>query len=275
MDPAVRLIRVSNAVVQQLARLARETTTLTDLNTVELRIGEAQQLYPELWRHLDEARALLAERGRDVSRFDVVRAAEGQVLIGAVAERREYRVVQDAIIDEILKQEGTTLEDVVVAEVLRGVTIDIKAARFNVEGFRRAAAATHTLAAALPEVDWHALDRIEAEELARVGRLGPSHRSIVRWGAIGAAIIAAIVIGWLILRGDEQPPRDERQTMIAERKAQIEKLTAELGASCDTAKAQELAHLLVLDGRVRAARELRARCKLPQPGRRAGSDASQ
>lgn len=165
---------MSNAVVQQLARPARETTTLTDLNTVELRIGQAQQLYPELWRHLDEARALLAERGRDVSRFDVVRAAEGQVLIGAVAERREHRVVQDALIDELLKQEDVTLEDVVVGEVLRGLTIDIQAARFNIEGFHRAAAATHAL-----------------------------------------------------------------------------------------------------DGRVRAARELRARCKLPQPGRRAGSDASQ
>ncbi|HWU90322.1 MAG TPA: hypothetical protein VN253_23820, partial [Kofleriaceae bacterium] len=174
VDPAVRSIRIANVVVQQLARLARDTTTLTDLHTVELRIGEAQQLYPELWRHLDEARALIADRGRDVSRFDQVRAAEGQVLIGGTAdyrEIREIRVVQDALCDEIIREEGATLESLVVAEVLRSLTIGIKTAQFNVEGFRRAAAATHALAAALPEVDWHALDRAEAVEHEQVCEL--------------------------------------------------------------------------------------------------------
>ncbi|HWU90825.1 MAG TPA: hypothetical protein VN253_26345, partial [Kofleriaceae bacterium] len=71
----------------------------------------------------------------------------------------------------------------------------------------------------------------------------------------------------------ERPQRNELQTIAAERKARIAELTTELGPSCDTAKAQELAHLLVLDGRVRAARELRDRCRLPQPGRRSGVDA--
>jgi hypothetical protein len=52
-------------------------------------IGEAEQIYPEIWRHLDDVRSVLATRGCDVSAYDPLRRAE-RLLKGVVDFQSVY-----------------------------------------------------------------------------------------------------------------------------------------------------------------------------------------
>src|SRR5690242_1144143 len=96
-DPAVRSVRVAVALCERFVELLKGPSRVTahkqrgallgvsgDEEALSLRIGEAQQVYPEIWRHLDEARAAFAARGIDVAAYDQLRAAEGQALGAAV-----------------------------------------------------------------------------------------------------------------------------------------------------------------------------------------------
>ena len=51
--------------------------TVTDFkDAADLINGEAQQIYPEIWRHLDDARRALKAAGRDTAAFDHLRKHE-------------------------------------------------------------------------------------------------------------------------------------------------------------------------------------------------------
>src|SRR5262245_22786086 len=75
-DPVVRSVRVATALNQRFGALLREAKEHQTVAEFELKIGEAQQIYPEIWRHLDEARAALGQRGVVVEGYDVLRATE-------------------------------------------------------------------------------------------------------------------------------------------------------------------------------------------------------
>src|SRR5690349_16682091 len=150
LDAPVRSLRVANALTERVAVLA--TTSTLHPTPLDLRIGEAQSLYPEIWRHLDDARDVLHANGRDVSRYAALGAAH----------------------------------------------VDIKTAKYNVDGLRAAADARRALEAALPEVDWAALAMREANVVSDAGSLH-SPKPALRWLAIAAGILAAMIALWFLV----------------------------------------------------------------------------
>lgn len=108
-----------------------------------MRIGEAQQIYPEIWQHLDTARETLAKRGVDVGAFDRIREVEGQALGANVGlETHSYGY-------------GS-----------RGVDQQVKTAGFNAQGVGRARQACKALMDATPEIDWKAIAAAESADPA-------------------------------------------------------------------------------------------------------------
>ena len=198
-DPAVRSVRIATALHDRFrAVMSARTTQAGGMGELELRIGEAQQIYPEIWSHLDEARATLAGRGVDTSAYDAVRTTEPKGSIGVT------RVDVEGY--------ATTF----TGDLLGVHDEQVKSAQFNLEGYRRASQGIQALMAAQPEVDWRALERAENAEIAAAGSLGPvSPKSLGKWVAILGGIGVVVYGFWyLVIR---TPPVDH----VAARKARI------------------------------------------------------
>src|SRR5262249_22061400 len=118
------------------------------------KIGEAQQIYPEIWRHLDDARAAIGQRGIVVESFDALRAT---VRPGQLA------------VSNIQHSEGINALGLAFGRVRYTET---KTAEFNHEGHHKATHACNELMRAMPEVNWRALSDAEDREIAAVGSLG-------------------------------------------------------------------------------------------------------
>jgi hypothetical protein len=223
IDP-VQSIRVANNLAERFGALITPgSMTVAEL---ELKIGEAQQLYPEIWRHLDDARTALAARGTDVSTFDHMR-------------RDELAHLGVTNIDSY-----TTLD---YGGLMMGRlgTAQVKTATFNVAGYRRALEACRALMTAMPEVDWKAVAHEEEREMRAAGSL-----QTAKWtGTAKLIVMAAAVLGVGILVHrlamnieDEAPPsRPERRQQEAKREAQqhnferIAELRRIYAGSCDRA----------------------------------------
>jgi hypothetical protein len=144
VDPAIRSIRIAATLNERFGVLIRTPTSQAEgMSGLELRIGEAQQIYPEIWTHLDEARATLAGRGVATSTYDTVRALEPRGSMGV--SRIEVEGYSTSLTSELL---GIHDEQA-------------KTAHFNIDGHRRANMAIKALMAALPEIDWKAVERAE------------------------------------------------------------------------------------------------------------------
>ena len=173
IDPAVRSIRIATTLNERFAAIVRGAAEHQTVAEFELKIGEAQQIYPEIWRHLDEARAVLAQRGVAVPRYDAVRATErpGQLAV-----------------DNIEHSEGVNPLALAFGGALH---VEMKTATFNREGNRKASEACEALMTAMPEVDWRQLVREEEAEIAAVGSLNDS-----KWRTLllGAAIVLLVVV---------------------------------------------------------------------------------
>src|SRR5687767_14573717 len=153
VDPAIRSVRIAVALCDRFAELLKGPSMVVatqqsgalfgvsgDEESLSLRIGEVQQIYPEIWRHLDEARAAFAKRNVDVSAFDAIRKQEGTAL-GAKPDLdyNRYHAGSDSL-------EQT-----------------VKTANFNNEGYTRARKAADALMRATPHIDWAAIAKKEAE----------------------------------------------------------------------------------------------------------------
>ena len=75
LAPAVRSIRIATTLIEQFGELLGRRSFL-DAEDIGPLLGEARQLYPEIWSHLDDARAVLAERGINIVNYDTLRATE-------------------------------------------------------------------------------------------------------------------------------------------------------------------------------------------------------
>jgi hypothetical protein len=170
-DRAKRSIRVAAAIAERFQAILRSgpSTGYSNDSELALRIGEAQQVYPEIWAHLDEARKQLAERDpAALAEYDNLRPQERPGSIGVSDVDLKY-----------------------VYNVYGEVINETKTAKFNLDGLRRAVTAVHTLERAMPEVDWAAVVRAERQELFEAGSLtGKRNRNL----AIGAAIIVVLLI---------------------------------------------------------------------------------
>lgn len=169
VDPAVRSIRVAATLNERFGAILREAASHQTVAEFELKIGEAQQIYPEIWRHLDEARAALGQRGIVVQPYDVLRATErpGQLAV-----------------DNIEHTEGINPLALAFGQLQH---FETKTATFNHEGHTKARQACDALMRAMPEVDWGAIVREEDAEIAAMGSL-----SSAKWRQV--AVIAAIVL---------------------------------------------------------------------------------
>ena len=198
-DPAVRSVLIAATLNDRFAVIMRAPVTQAGgMGELELRIGEAQQIYPEIWTHLDEARATLAGRGVSTAAYDAVRATEPKGSIGV------SRVEVEGY--------STTLS----GHMLGLHDEQVKSAHFNLEGHRRAYQAVKALMDAQPEVDWRGLERAEDAEIAAAGSLGPTNpKALGKWVSIlGGAGVAVYAFWYLLIR---TPPRD----YVGERKARI------------------------------------------------------
>jgi hypothetical protein len=155
-NPAVRSVRVAVALCDRFAELLKGPTKVTarkqhgaligvsgNESELSLRIGEAQQIYPEIWRHLDDARAAFAAQGIDTIGYDKLRSDEGNRLGAAVATRSQtHGYGQHAIVE------------------------NTKDANFNATGLARARLACDTLMKTTPHIDWAAIALAESNDPA-------------------------------------------------------------------------------------------------------------
>ena len=163
-DP-VRAIRMAAALNQRYGALLRQRTG-DSLDALELKIGESQQIYPEIWRYMDEARDALAQRGIVVESYDQIRATEepGQLAV-----------------TDVEVEEGFDTVGLLVGG--RPAYYAKKTATFNVGGYRKAEVAVRELKSAMPEVDWAGLERAEQQEIEAVGSL-----TAANWKKLGISI---------------------------------------------------------------------------------------
>ncbi len=180
-DPGVRSVRVAVALCDRFAELLKGPTQVTarkqsgalfgvsgNQDDFSLRIAEVQQIYPEIWRHLDDARTTFAGRGVDVSAFDTIRASEGIALGANVDTENKRHGAGRYAVDE-----------------------HVKTASFNTEGLARARRACDALMKATPTIDWAAIARAEAEDPS-IAAFNRSAKT-ARWIKLGllVAVIAA------------------------------------------------------------------------------------
>jgi hypothetical protein len=229
IDP-VQSIRVAANLAERFGVLM--TLGSRNVAELELKIGEAQQLYPEIWRHLDDARTALAERGRDVSAFDDLRRGE---------------LAQLGVTDT----ESTTSLD--YAGLIMGQlgTVQFKSATFNAAGYRRALAACRALMGAMPEIDWKAVAEEEEREMRAAGSLHSA-----KWTGIAKVIVIAAVLAsgayfaYRAMSTDSNKPRMDRRHEEIERQrgeqrlARIAELRDIYNSTCDRAAHYQLVQLL-------------------------------
>jgi hypothetical protein len=165
LDDVVRPLRVAIALNQRVGELMRVESFIPGSDAFANRLGELGQIYPEVWANLDGARARLARRGITIEAFDALRAS--------AAAR------SPAVLD--VETTGNRL-----AGREQSVTL-------NTPGHAAATKACDLLRAALPSVDWDALDRADAELLAAAGSLGPAPwKKVAFYAAMG--ILAALAL---------------------------------------------------------------------------------
>ena len=153
VDP-VRSIRVAQALNDRFRAVIETPQEVNGVAEVELAIGEAQQIYPEIWRHLDEARAALAEMGTRVPEYDAIRATE----------RPGQQAVSDIDSTALINPLALAMGDGIEVARLKVVT-------FHREGHDKARAACQALMRAMPRVNWAALDRQDQQQIEAAGSL--------------------------------------------------------------------------------------------------------
>ncbi|MDX2093539.1 MAG: hypothetical protein SFX73_37185 [Kofleriaceae bacterium] len=163
-DP-VRSLRVASTLADRFrAALKPGKLSTTEL---ELVYGEAQEIYLEIWRYLDEARTALIDMARDVSAFDALRMAElGHLGVADI--------------------DATAQLDYMALMLGRLRIHAVKTATFNTAGHKRTVAACRALMTAMPEVDWAARVREEDREITSAGSLHAS-----KWSGSAKAIAIA------------------------------------------------------------------------------------
>jgi hypothetical protein len=198
IDP-VQSIRIASNLAERFRALIVPAGSIVSgtLADFELRIGEAQQIYPEIWRHLDDAYGVLKERGADIAQFDELRRGE-LVHMGVTDIEARTEINYMALMTGRLRMQT------------------VKTATFNSAGYARAVAACKALMAAMPDVDWAALAKAEDQEIRAAGSLqAGKYLGIIKWAAV-AGVLGGVAFGAykLFTRGgdpDENLAREHEQ----------------------------------------------------------------
>jgi hypothetical protein len=189
-------------------------------------IRDAHDEFPEIWRSLDRARAVLARRGVNVTGYDELRPHVRTHLARRSADGDPEVVLVDPM----------ALDD--------------------------ARRATDALKLAVPGADWAAID----QRTSGLVHAPLVHRRRNRLVVGGVVAMFAVVIGaWIASLAPREKPdrRDVLRRELAEiaqqRKIRIIALQASLVDRCDPPAAHELARQLVMEGRGLDARQFASR----------------
>jgi hypothetical protein len=239
VDP-MQSIRVASTLLARFRAILDAAGHNPTMSDFELLIGESQQIYPEIWRHLDDAARELRTRGRDVAQFDVYRGHE-LVQLG------------------VTEVEVTTRVDFAML-MMGGSNRTVKSATFNLGGLNRASAGCKALMAAMPEIDWAEVARAEDREIAAAGSL-----TTRRWistakyvGLAAAVILVAVGIHRFATGVPEAPPPQgsarapDAETEVSHAEAEVsrarnrrlDELRATYHSTCDRSVLPELLQLL-------------------------------
>ncbi len=215
-DPGVRSVRVAVALCERFTELTKGPTTVRsakqrgalvgvagDQTGLSMRIGEAQQIYPEIWQHLDAARKVFAERGVDVGAFDRIREAEGAGLGADVGmEQHSYGY-------------GS-----------HGVDQQVKSAGFNLQGLGRARQAIKALMDATPDIDWKAIAAAENSDPAAAEFLRAQRtKRYMRFAALALVIFLPFGIV-LYMRHEKRAKMEAYRARYEQPVAKVEPLAA-------------------------------------------------
>ncbi|HEY4058732.1 MAG TPA: hypothetical protein VGM39_19095 [Kofleriaceae bacterium] len=199
LDPAVRSVRIAAALCERFEELMRGPTQVRatkarraligvtgDETGMSLRLGEAQQLYPEIWSHLDDARNAFAAKGTDVSGYDSIRTHEGSAM-GVDVQTTEASYGGGRY----------------------GYDEYTKTANFNIAGLARARQAITVLQSVTPQIDWLAIIAAEkADPDVAAFTRGTRNKRIIQFGLLAAVILAPFLIVQY-MRHRERATRDE------------------------------------------------------------------
>jgi hypothetical protein len=212
IDP-VQSIRIAAALAERFGAIISQGNAAygeAAVAELELRIGEAQQMYPEIWRHLDDACGALAARGADLSAYDALRRAD-LIELGVTDVEASENVDFGALRHGRLQNRQA------------------KAAAFNVAGHKRAVAACEALMATMPEIDWKALARAENAEIAKAGSL--RGRSNIVWFAGAAGVVVLGIAAIFALGGHDETARERADREAAEQgRIDLDRLDREIAA---------------------------------------------
>jgi len=222
----------SVGVATALARRYRAIAEAESHSELEVTIGEARQIYPEMWRHLDEARVALGERGVDCTPYDNLRQQE----LGSIG------VDVGMTVGVAFYKYGFK-----VAEIYK------KTANFDADGAHRALAAIAILRQLMPDVDWAARARADDRLIREAGSLkSATWIGIAKLGAAGAAIaiVALVIFRFLSSAGEaaDNAPRPVSHVVVEKPKAPVgppDPVVLATRASCDKARqtiAERVAH---------------------------------
>ena len=212
-DRAVGAILIGEALVdecQRAAILIRATDAPLSHNERWRTITDVHDTYPEIWRHLDRARSLLATRGANTARYDELRP-------------RAKRAPTNA--------EGTDIDNAALDDARRAIE-DLKLAVPGADW------------KAINDRTTHLLDK----PLARAkGQRAIVMAIVVLFIFAIAGWLIAIIPERKVDRREVM--RRELAEISQQRKLRIELVRVELGGRCDLERARELAKLLAMDGR--------------------------
>jgi len=214
-DRAVGAILIGEALVEECRRAADRARQPDEATTHERwrAVAEVHDTHPEIWRHLDRARRVLARRGGNTSAYDELRPHAPRA--------------------------ATQRDDAEAAEAIDTRALD------------EARRAVEELKLAVPGVDWDAIDaRTRGLVAAPISRRRRLHLVL---GASAALLTTAIVAWAISIIPVRRPdPRAEMRRELAtirdQRKVQIVELATRLGDRCEPTLAHDLIRLMVLDG---------------------------
>jgi hypothetical protein len=216
-DRAVGAILISEALIDHCERADTVILdTSTERNERWRTLIGVQDTYPEIWRHLDSARSVLASRGANTATYDDIRPLARRAPTNAEGTRVDREALDDA----------------------RRAVEELKLAT---PGADWAAIATRTNG--LVE---RPLSRAKNQRSAIIAIATLFIAVVAAWG-VGMIPERKV--------NRREAMRRELTEVSFQRKVRIEAVRVELGLTCDVARARELTKLLAMDGRTPEARE--------------------
>ena len=194
-------------------------------------IRDAHDDFPEIWRSLDRARAVLARRGVNVTGYDELRPHARTHLAASRSDGPE------------------------------GPDRDAEVVLVDPEALDDARRATDALKLAVPGADWAAIEQRTSG--AWTSPLVHRRRNRLVLGS-AVAVFAVLIGAWIASLAPREKPdrtsalRRELAVLSQQRKLRIIALQARLVDRCDPPAAHELARQLVMDGRGLDARQFAA-----------------